>query len=400
MPATIAKFSSVFCAVCGLTLFECNGILELRATIMRNIFSKGGNVRTMANNTTPMKIAEIADALGISKTTVSRALSGKGRVGEETRARVFAYAGLTGREVAPPHPVTQGATPTLSLIIPTHFIRLDLPFLRKCMGGICAMAAQRGYDLLLCYVSETDTDQLERQLASHKVDGAGKDDTINFMACQLASHKVDGVILSRTMSDDPCIDLLNQYGVPFVAIGRIDDPEIPQADNDQLGAACEMTRLLLQLGTRRIAYLGGSGTYTVNADRLRGYLRGLAEFGVQADQTLIHTGLESDEQRTDALEATLERRPDCLLCCDDRLAFDVVRELRARHIHVPQDIRVASLYDSELLVDITPSISAVQFDAERIGSTACRMLLDILAGKDVPKRQLQGYQVILRDSTK
>ena len=51
---------------------------------------------------------------------------------------------------------------------------------------------------------------------------------------------------------------------------------------------------------------------------------------------------------------------------------------------------MASLYDSELLVDITPSISAVQFDAERIGSTACRMLLDILAGKDVPKRQLKG----------
>ena len=81
MPATL-KFSPVFCAVCGLTLFECNGILELRATIMRNIFSKGGNVRTMANNTTPMKIAEIADALGISKTTVSRALSGKGHMGE------------------------------------------------------------------------------------------------------------------------------------------------------------------------------------------------------------------------------------------------------------------------------------------------------------------------------
>ena len=194
--------------------------------------------------------------------------------------------------------------------------------------------------------------------------------------------------------------MLKQYGVPFVAIGRIDDPDIPQADNDQTGAACEMTRLLLQLGTRRIAYLGGSGTYTVNADRLRGFLRGLAEFGITADQSLIRTGLESDEQRTDALEAVLERHPDCLLCCDDRLAFDVVRELRARHIHIPQDLRVASLYDSELLVGVTPSISAVQFDAERIGSTACRMLLDTLAGKDVAKRQLQGYQVILRESTK
>ena len=333
----------------------------------------------MSGTGSSMKIAEIADALGVSKTTVSRALSGKGRVSEETRAKVFSYAGLTSTDTTAPRTVPQGPTHNLSLVIPKHFVRLDLPFLRKCMGGICTMAAQRGYDLLLCYVSETDTVQLERQLDR---------------------HKVDGVILSRTISNDPSVDLLKQYGVPFVAIGRIDDPDIPQADNDQTGAACEMTRLLLQLGTRRIAYLGGSGTYTVNADRLRGFLRGLAEFGITADQSLIRTGLEIDEQRTDALEAVLERHPDCLLCCDDRLAFDVVRELRARHIHIPQDLRVASLYDSELLVGVTPSISAVQFDAERIGSTACRMLLDTLAGKDVAKRQLQGYQVILRESTK
>ena len=65
---------------------------------------------------------------------------------------------------------------------------------------------------------------------------------------------------------------------------------------------------------------------SVNADRLRGYLRGLAEFGVSADQSLIRTGIESNEQRTDALEAVLEQHPDCLLCCDDRLAFDLMRE--------------------------------------------------------------------------
>lgn len=326
-----------------------------------------------------MTIEQVAEALGVSKTTVSRALSGKGRISEKTRAKVFAYMGHARTEPASAQKDPKVRTNNIAMVVPQRFITLDLPFLRKCMGGICTMAAQRGYDLLLCYVSETDTVQLERQLDR---------------------HKVDGVILSRTISNDPSVDLLKQYGVPFVAIGRIDDPDIPQADNDQTGAACEMTRLLLQLGTRRIAYLGGSGTYTVNADRLRGFLRGLAEFGITADQSLIRTGLESDEQHTDALEAVLERHPDCLLCCDDRLAFDVVRELRARHIHIPQDLRVASLYDSELLVGVTPSISAVQFDAERIGSTACRMLLDTLAGKDVAKRQLQGYQVILRESTK
>ena len=326
-------------------------------------------------------IEEIAQALGVSKTTVSRALSGKGRVSEETRAKVFAYVGRPGGgdSSTPVRRQDPGATHNLSLVIPKHFMQLDLPFLRKCMGGVCTMAAQRGYDLLLCYVSDTDTIQLERQLAS---------------------HKVDGVILSRTISDDPCIDLLQQYGVPFVAIGRIENDDIPQTDNDQLGAASEMTRVLFQMGARRIAYLGGSGTYTVNADRLRGYLRGLAEFGVPADQSLIRTGIESDEQRTDALEAVLEQHPDCLLCCDDRIAFDLMRELRNRHIRVPEQLRLASLYDSELLAGTTPAISAVQFDAERLGSTACRMLLDVMAGKDIPLRQVQGYQVILRESTK
>jgi DNA-binding LacI/PurR family transcriptional regulator len=301
-------------------------------------------------------------------------------VSEGTRAKVFAYVGRPGVDSSTPvRRQDPGATHNLSLVIPKHFMQLDLPFLRKCMGGVCTMAAQRGYD---------------------PYDGPGPRCPRTARACQLASHKVDGVILSRTMNDDPSIDLLQQYGVPFVAIGRIENDDIPQADNDQLGAASEMTRVLFQMGARRIAYLGGSGTYTVNADRLRGYLRGLAEFGVPADQSLIRTGIESDEQRTDALEAVLEQHPDCLLCCDDRIAFDLMRELRNRHIRVPEQLRLASLYDSELLAGTTPAISAVQFDAERLGSTACRMLLDVMAGKDIPLRQVQGYQVILRESTK
>ena len=59
-----------------------------------------------------------------------------------------------------------------------------------------------------------------------------------------------------------------------------------------------------------------------------------------------------------------------------------------------------TMRDSELLAGMTQAVSAVQFDAERLGSTACRMLLDVMAGKDIPLRQVQGYQVILRESTK
>ena len=85
----------------------------------------------MSGTGSSMKIAEIADALGVSKTTVSRALSGKGRVSEETRAKVFSYAGLTSTDTTAPRTVPQGPTHNLSLVIPKHFVRLDLPFLRK-----------------------------------------------------------------------------------------------------------------------------------------------------------------------------------------------------------------------------------------------------------------------------
>lgn len=340
---------------------------------------KRGNSR-MAGKNDDLTIAEIADALNISKTTVSRALSGKGRVSEATRARVFDYVGKGGAESpAPQRAARPGRTNNLALVIPRHFMRLDLPFLRKCMGGVWSMAAQRGYDLLLCYAGETDAGQLERQIRS---------------------HKVDGVILSRTMIHDNCVKLLQRYHVPFVAIGRVEDESVPQVDNDQVGASAEMTRLLLQLGMRRIAYMGGRTDYTVNEDRLRGYLRGFADCGVPADQRLIWTGIESDEQRTDALEALLEQHPECLLCADDNMTFSVLQALRARHIAVPGQLRLASFYDSELLSDAIPQVSAVQFDGERLGSTACRMLLDTLAGKRIVMRQMQGYQVILRESTK
>ena len=113
------------------------------------------------------------------------------------------------------------------------------------MGGICRMAAQRGYDVLLCYADGENTEQL-------------------------AANKADGVILTRTLLDDPCLDLVRRCGVPFVALGRLRDPSALQIDRDNIGAAQELTRLLLQMGVRRIAYMGNRASYTVNIDRLAG----------------------------------------------------------------------------------------------------------------------------------
>lgn len=360
-------------------LGTAQSVAQISATPLLPLYQEAaelerGVLMLRENNLT---IDEIAQALGVSKTTVSRAISGKGRVSKETRARVMAYLQEAGARPRTYHVPEQ--THNLALVIPSHFIQLDLPFLRKCMGGICRMAAQRGYDVLLCFADSQNTEQLERQLAA---------------------GKVDGVILSRTLKQDPCMDLLKQYRTPFVVLGHHDDPAVLQVDNNQAAAAMELTRLLLQLGMRRIAYMGGSLNYTVNADRLAGYRAALAEARIPFDSELAYSDVESDEKRVDDLEAALEKKPECLLCCDDNMAYAVMTDLRKRGIRVPEDIRLASLYDSELLAGTQPGITAVQFDAAALGTAACRLLLDSMAGKMVMPRIVHGHQVILRGSTK
>lgn len=330
-----------------------------------------------AGNRNQVTLEEIGRALGMSKTTVSRALSGKGRVSEQTRARVLAYARQVGYEAVCPE--RRPATNNLLLVIPPSFVEDDLPFLRKCMGGISRMAAQRGYDLLLCYADENDTAHLARQLRV---------------------PKADGVILSRTLRRDPCLELVRRSRIPYVAVGRLADPDALQVDNDQVGAACEMTSLLLRLGLRRVAFLLGSTDYTVNADRLQGYYQAHEQMGVAAEEGLSWPEMETAEQRTDAISAILERKPDCLLCGDDNLTFAAMKELRQRGIHVPEELRLASLYDSEVLQMTAPAVSAVSFDAAALGTAACRLLLDSMVEKVAQRRIVQGYQVILRESTK
>lgn len=334
----------------------------------------------MGQRRTKLTVGNIAKELGISKTTVSRALSGKGRVSQETRDRVAAYVAEAGyRPAVSENRLEHRQTNNLALVIPPHFVQLDLPFLRKSMGGICRMAAQRGYDILLCYADGQHTEQLERQLAA---------------------GKVDGVILSRTLLSDPCLDLVRRHGIPFVALGRLNDPAALQVDHDNVGASRELTRLLLQMGICRIAYLGNREGYTVNMDRIEGYRQALAEYGLAVESDMVYSNVNSDESRVDALEAALEQKPECLLCGDDNLAFELLKDLQQRGIAVPGQLKLASLYDSEILQNNSPSITAAQFDAAALGTAACRLLLDSLAGKEVVPRQTYGYQVVLRDSTK
>ena len=170
-------------------------------------------------------------------------------------------------------------------------------------------------------------------------------------------------------------------------------------DHDQVGGCRELTNLLLMKSLHRIALLGGSMLYTVNQTRLEGFRQAHEHSHCKIDERLLFLELETDDLRIDAIQQAVARKADCLLCMDDHVAMLALNTVRQMGLKVPDDIRIASLYDGEALLDCTPQITAVSFDPELLGKRAAQQLLAGIRRQPVETGTLLGYQVGLRTST-
>lgn len=326
-----------------------------------------------------LTIGDIAQALQVSKTTVSRAMSGKGRIGEETRRRVLEY--VEAHHYSPnviAQGLAQNKTFNIGMVLPGDYNIAELSFFQKCMLGISRAASQAGYDVLLTMVTEDDISQLERAVTN---------------------HKVDGVILTRTLVEDAPMRYLGGKEIPFVAIGSTDDSEAVQVDNDHRSACRELTGRLLERGVRRIALIGGDERFVVTNSRLLGFrdaleAQGGEDAGLRADVTLNVGNAEEAER---AVERLAREGTECIVCMDDFLCECVLNALRTERVNAPGRIRVASFYDSAVLENRPTPVASIRFDVETLGKKACELLLRILNGEAVERRTLLGYEVCMRE---
>lgn len=336
-----------------------------------------GNV---INDNKKITISDIADALGVSKTTVSRAISGKGRIGGETRDKIMQYIEEHNYR---PNVIAKGLatskTYNIGLALPGDYDLIDLPFFQKCMLGVSELASSMDYDIIITMVSATDISQLERMINN---------------------HKVDGVILTRTLVVDPPADFLKSRGVPYVVIGTSADKTALQVDNDHRGACKELTSILLMRGIKRMGLIGGSRSHVVTQKRLQGYLDAFASQGISVDNDLVYLDIESSIMTDKVVEELIDKKVECILCMDDSICKFVLSKLKKLKKSVPQDVKVASFYNSSLLENNNPAITSLQFDVRQLGVVSCRTLLDHIEGKEVPNRTLLGYEVSMKESTK
>ncbi len=327
-----------------------------------------------------LTLDDIAKELGVSKTTVSRVISGKGRIGIETRGKVLKYIeehNFTPNALA--RGLAQSKTYNIAVVVHGDYNLVDLPFFQKCILGISEIASSVNYDIINAIVKGDDISQLERIIDN---------------------HKVDGVILARTLMVDKPAQFLKEKGIPFVTIGTSPDKDIIQVDNDHRSACKELTSILLMKGIRRIALIGGSESHVVTQNRYKGYLDAFEALKLPLDKDIIYLNVDNAVLSDKIVDSLLQAHTECILCMDDSLCLYVLNKLKREHIDVPGQMKLASFYNSSLLENNIPSITSLNFDVNELGMVTCCTLLDYINGKEVRKKTILGYEVILKESTK
>ncbi|MCR5421139.1 MAG: LacI family transcriptional regulator [Lachnospiraceae bacterium] len=324
-------------------------------------------------------IADIARELGVSKTTVSRAISGKGRISEKTRDRVL---NLIEENNYRPNPMAKGLanqrTYNICWAMPGDSTITELPFFQRCLLGIVERAASNDYDILISMTYEENTIQLSRILDN---------------------RKVDGVILGRTLTRDRNIALLKEKGIPFVVIGTSDEEDVVQVDNDHVKACRELTDILILKGIRRIALIGGNMNHTVNRSRYEGFEEALHSRNINPDPNLVYLNNEKNEEIERAVDNALMHNTECIMCMDDRICATTVHKLKGDGVIIPEEVKVASFYNSSLLNDVKTPITTLQYDPKELGNSACETLLKLINGEETELKRMLGYEVLLKGST-
>lgn len=324
-------------------------------------------------------IEDIANELNISKTTVSRAISGKGRISEETRMRVNTFIRENNYK---PSAIARGLassrTFNIAFAVPSDYGIVDLPFFQNCLLGIGRYAQTRDYDVLISLVSENDISQLARLIDN---------------------HKVDGIILGRTYETDLAERFLKERKVPFVTVGSSRSADVVQIDNDHVAACKELTKILLQKGLHP-ALIGSSLGYVVNNNRMQGYLEAFSELRMKPNTENIYVDVEYGPQIDLIVDELLRKKSDCIACMDDAICAYVLEKLKRENVTIPDQIRVASFYNSTILAYNQPAVTSLNFDVKELGSASAKALLALIEGEEPDVKGLLGFEVILKESTK
>ena len=333
-----------------------------------------------------MRLKDLAEHLGLSQTTVSRALNGYPEVNEATRLRVAETAARLGyRPNASALRLATGRSGAVGLVL-RGAGELG-PHMSEFMAGMSGRMGSEEIDILLITVdSFQDEMNAYRRLA--------------------ASQKVDGIVLQSPSLNDARAELLLELKIPFVLHGRTNiGKPVAWMDIDNTGAVERATSHLLDLGHRRIALLNGLKGRTFAEHREIGYLAALSARGVSFDPALMGNSVFTDEVAFRLAQAMLELRPrpTAFLAGSMMTALGVFRAIRQAGLVLGKDVSMIAHDDvfPYLNADnMYPTMSTTRSSIRQAGMRVAELILQILGGKPVDDvHELWPVELVLRESS-
>lgn len=329
-------------------------------------------------------IKDVAEAAGVSITTVSHVVNGTRRVSDTLSRRVLdAMERLDYRPNGVARSLRLGHTKTLGLITPDN----SNPFFAEMARTIEDIGYQYGYSVILC----NSDDDVRKQRAYIRV---------------LIDKHVDGVIFISSAGSESGDDVhyLTDEGVKVVIVDRDDDSVPADAvllNNEQAGY--EATRHLLNLNHRRIACITGPTGLAASEQRVEGYRRALHEAGIAFDPTYVAVGdfhMESGEKAIARLLAVTPR-PTAIFACNDMMAIGAMYQTRGLGLRIPEDLSIIGFDDITLARAVYPALSTMRHPKAEMARIATEFLIQRIQGQVPGEERLRVVlfaQLVSRDS--
>ena len=333
-----------------------------------------------------IKLKDLADKLGLSQTTVSRALNGYPEVSAATRERVLEAARrLNYRPNVSARNLATGRAGAVGAVLRSNRSLLLDPHYAEFLAGLGERLAEDEMDIVLSPV---------------------RSDEIGHYRRMASGNRVDAIILSSPEVEDGRVALLAELGVPFILHGRTES-RLPHAwmDIDNEGAFHHATRHLLDLGHVRIGLINGDPRYTFARHREAGYRAALLSRGIAADPRLMATGLMTDEVGYRATERflALRPRPTALLVSSMMMALGAFRALRAAGLELGRDVSMIAHDDVFPFLNadrMVPTMSTTRSSIRAAGTRIAELAIEMLNGRpDGEIGELWPVDLVIRAST-
>jgi DNA-binding LacI/PurR family transcriptional regulator len=306
-------------------------------------------------------IADLANQLGLSPSTVSRALKNDSRISDPTKKKVWKLARSYGYRPNP-HAVSlrSKTSLTVGLIIP----QVDHSYFVKVLNGILSTLESAGYNVIIC-ISSGSYDKEKEQIN------------------RLLNARVDGVLAcysQETQAFDHFQQLV-QAQIPLVLFDRNTEEIDASAviSDDFQGAQLAVEHLLAQ-GRKRILHIQGPENLSISFYRYLGYRETLKAHGIAPDPAWVFTALDDRGKQLREPDRLIEALPqaDAVFAFNDYAAYEVMKLTRKLGLKIPEALALIGFADEPMAEYLTPQLSSVRQPAYRIGRKAAEELLALL----------------------